>query len=111
MECIRKHPAIGVTMLQHVSFLDRERLIILHHHEWFNGSGYPSRIRGERIPIGARIIAVADAYVAMCHDRSHRKGRGDKEAVEELIRNKGRQFDPSVVDAFIRALAGAGQPR
>lgn len=110
MECIRKHPSIGVTMLQHVSFLDRERLIILHHHEWFNGSGYPSRIRGERIPIGARIIAVADAYVAMCHDRSHRKGKGHEAAVEELLRDNGKQFDPLVVESFIRAVARVEQP-
>lgn len=101
-ESIQRHPAIGVEMLLPVTFLDRERLIILHHHERYDGRGYPHRLRGERIPLGARIIALADAYVAMCHDRTHRRRRGTREAVQEIIINKGKQFDPAVVDAFLR---------
>lgn len=104
MKCIRRHPAIGMEMLIHVTFLDRERQIILQHHEWFNGEGYPSGIRGERIPIGARIISVVDSFVAMCDDRTHRKGMERRRVIEKILRDKGRKFDPAVVDAFIAAL-------
>jgi len=106
---IQRHPAIGMEMLMPVSFLDRERQIILQHHEWFNGRGYPSGIRGERIPIGARIIAVADSYVAMCEDRTHRKGMESQKALGHIIHNKGRRYDPAVVEAFIVALGRVRQ--
>lgn len=106
VERIRTHPSIGVEMLQHVSFLDRERQMIMSHHEWFNGTGYPQGLCGKRIPLGARIIAVADAYVAMCHDKTHRKGMDDRKALKELNQQKGEQFDPEVVDAFMEVLEG-----
>ena len=101
---IRRHPLIGVELLQHVSFLERERPMILHHHEWYDGSGYPHGLRGERIPLGARILAAADAYVAMRLERVHRPARNAASALEELIRNKGTQFDPNVVDALVRTV-------
>ena len=107
---IRRHPVIGVELLQHVSFLERERPMILHHHEWYDGSGYPHGLRGRRIPLGARILAVADAYAAMRGERTHRPARGEDEALEEILRNKGIQFDPEVADALVRVLRREAVP-
>jgi HD-GYP domain-containing protein (c-di-GMP phosphodiesterase class II) len=74
---------------------------VLHHHERWDGNGYPDRLRGEEIPLGARIIFVADAYDAMTSDRVYRRRLTDEEAVSELVRCAGTQFDPSIVAAFI----------
>ena len=74
---------------------------ILHHHENYDGSGYPSGLRKEQIPIGARILAVVDAFEAMTAERPYRKRLSIKEAVEELKANSGTQFDPKVVNAFV----------
>ncbi len=79
--------------------------IIRHHHEWWNGEGYPDGLREEAIPLGARIIAVADAFDAMTSDRVYRKALSNSTAMAELRKQAGRQFDPEVVAAFERSQA------
>jgi len=98
---IRKHPEVGARIVRQIGFLNDIVPIIKHHHARFSGGGYPDAgKRGERIPIGARIIAVADAYDAMTSDRPYRKAMSHEEAVSELKRCSGTQFDPKVVTAF-----------
>jgi len=78
--------------------------LILKHHEWWNGGGYPLGIKGEEIPVECRILAIADAYDAMTSDRPYRKAMAHMEAVEELKRCSGTQFDPDLVSRFIQVL-------
>ena len=78
--------------------------LILYHHEWFDGSGYAEGLVGEEIPIGARIVAVIDAYDAMTSDRPYRKALPKESAIKELKKGSGSQFDPKIVDAFLRVL-------
>ncbi len=75
--------------------------LILHHHERWDGGGYPHGLKGTDIPLLSRIISVADAYDAMTHDRAYRKAKTKKAAVEEICKNAGTQFDPEVVNAFL----------
>jgi HD-GYP domain len=98
---IMEHPSIGVDILKTIDFLDNALPIILHHHEKYNGNGYPSGISGEAIPLESRIICVADSYDAMTSDRPYRKGMAHAVAVNELIKYKGSQFDPEIVDIFL----------
>jgi len=82
--------------------------MVLHHHENFDGSGYPEGLRGEGIPLGSRIIIVADAYEAMTSDRIYRKAIGHDRALEQLNKYKGIQFDPKIVRAIEQLLAKRG---
>ncbi|HNO80109.1 MAG TPA: HD domain-containing protein [Phycisphaerae bacterium] len=100
-EVIRCHPAIGVKILAHNTYLRRELPIILHHHEKYDGSGYPDGLAGERIPIGARVLAAADALDAMLSRRAYRPALSMQEARSELSRQRGTQFDPEVVDVLL----------
>jgi HD-GYP domain-containing protein (c-di-GMP phosphodiesterase class II) len=77
---------------------------ILKHHEWWDGSGYPLGLRGEEIPLECRILSIADAYDAMTNDRPYRKAMNYDEAIEELNRFAGTQFDPHLVDKFVAVL-------
>jgi HD-GYP domain-containing protein (c-di-GMP phosphodiesterase class II) len=77
----------------------------LHHHERWDGDGYPDRLRGDEIPLGARIIFVADAYDAMTSERVYDRSLSPSEALEELERCSGSQFDPAIVDAFSEELS------
>jgi len=100
-EEMRRHPEIGVEMLAGIPFL-RETLPVVHfHHERWDGGGYPAGLDGEHIPLHARIFAVADAYDAMTADRPYRRALPQEQAVAELRRGRGSQFDPSIVDAFL----------
>jgi HD-GYP domain-containing protein (c-di-GMP phosphodiesterase class II) len=75
--------------------------MVLHHHEYFNGLGYPDGISGEVIPFGARILSVSDAYEAMTSDRPYRKSLPKEVAFKILMDERGKQFDPTIVDAFL----------
>ena len=96
---LQRHPQIGYRMLESLG-VEPIADWVLHHHERWDGSGYPERLRGEEIPIGARVIFVADAYDAMTSERVYRKPLSAREALEELERCAGSQFDPAIVEAF-----------
>src|SRR6185295_13350710 len=89
---IRMHPEWGWTALRNVDDFRRASLVVLHHHERFDGGGYPGNLRNTEIPLGSRIIAVADSYDALTSDRPYRKGRTDSEAIAEIVRHIGSQF-------------------
>jgi HD-GYP domain-containing protein (c-di-GMP phosphodiesterase class II) len=101
---MKKHPEIGANLLAHFDSLKDVSTIILAHQECFDGSGYPKGLKGEEIPLFARIIGVADAYHAMTIDRPYRKALEAAEAISELLKYKGKQFDPKIADALIKGL-------
>ena len=101
---LQRHPEIGHRMLESLG-VDPVAEWVLHHHERWDGTGYPERLSGEEIPLGARIIFVADAYDAMTSDRAYRGRLTPREAIEELERCSGTQFDPAIVAAFARELS------
>ena len=98
---MRRHPDIGYDMIRSIEFLNTPAAIVLSHQERFDGRGYPRGLRGEEIHIGARIFAVADTLDAMTSDRPYRKGTTFENAVDEIQRCAGSQFDPEVVRAFM----------
>lgn len=98
---IEKHACWGELILHNVYFLKPVLPVVLHHHERFDGTGYPSKLKGDDIPLGARILSVADAFDAMTSPRIYRKTLAYKDALEELRMCSGKQFDPFVVKAFI----------
>jgi len=100
---MHRHPVVGYDMVRNVPLLRRAADIIYTHHERFDGSGYPNGLKGEEIPQGARIFAVVDAYDAITSDRPYRKARPHQYALEEIRRNTGTQFDPQMVEAFLKA--------
>jgi HD-GYP domain-containing protein (c-di-GMP phosphodiesterase class II) len=100
---MRRHPEFGARIIGEVLGLSDTSEIVLSHHERFDGQGYPRGLRGEEIPLGARIYAVADAYMAMTSDRPHRKKMSHEMALKEILRNSLTQFDPEVVRAFVHA--------
>ena len=104
---MRKHPEIGEKILSPLPKLRGAAAIVRHHHERFDGSGYPDGLKGEEIPIGARILAVVDAYSAIIDRRVYKEPRPHSEAIEELKKNAGTQFDPQVVEIFLRLFGGA----
>ena len=97
---LERHPMIGFRMLDSLG-VDPVANVVLHHHERWDGAGYPDGLRGDAIPLGARIIFVADAYDAMTSDRVYRAKRSPEEAIAELERCSGTQFDPEIVTAFV----------
>ncbi|MCP4149735.1 MAG: response regulator [bacterium] len=99
-DVMKTHPKVGYKILHKIEFLEEAAQIVLHHHEKFNGFGYPSRLKGEEIPIGARIFAVADTVDAMTSSRPYRNALTFEIASEELLKHSGTQFDPQVVEAF-----------
>jgi response regulator RpfG family c-di-GMP phosphodiesterase len=98
---MRKHPQIGYAILSEIDFLKAPAEIILCHHERFDGTGYPNKLKGEQIPIGSRIFAVVDTLDAMTSDRPYRKALPFAMAVDEVIKFRGIQFDPAVADLFL----------
>jgi HD-GYP domain-containing protein (c-di-GMP phosphodiesterase class II) len=97
---LHKHPIIGFNMLKGIAFLQGARELILYHHERYDGNGYPKGLKGDAIPIGARLIAVADAFDNMTTEHFHHTGLSKKEALMELNRDSGSKFDPAAVKAF-----------
>jgi len=103
------HPVIGANIIANVSKLAPELPIIRHHHEWYNGSGYPDRLMGDEIPKLARVLHVADAFEAMTHARPYRmRPLSTEQAIAELRKYSGVQFDPVMVDAFVRTAWAKG---
>jgi putative nucleotidyltransferase with HDIG domain len=96
-QIVRQHPVTGGEILQSITALKNVVEIVRHHHEWFDGTGYPDRIAGEAIPFGARILTVADALSSIMDERSYRLPRTAAQALEEIELYAGRQFDPRVV--------------
>lgn len=100
-DVIKSHPRIGMDLLSKLASFDNLKGNVLYHHERWDGCGYPEKLRKKDIPLGARIISVADAYDAMTSDRSYRKGMPHGEAVKELLAGSEKQFDPRIVSAFL----------
>lgn len=101
-DLIRRHPAIGESIIEPIEFLRPVRKLLRHHHEWYNGRGYPDRLKGEEIAIAARVLAVADAFDAMQSDRPYRKAFSKDRAIQEIRKASGTQFDPKVVKALVK---------
>jgi HD-GYP domain-containing protein (c-di-GMP phosphodiesterase class II) len=99
-EAVRSHSIWGCELLRRVPGLERVAIIVRHHHERFDGTGYPDGLRAEDIPLESRILAVVDAFVAMTEERPYRSARDPITASDELLAQRGTQFDPRVLDAF-----------
>jgi HD-GYP domain-containing protein (c-di-GMP phosphodiesterase class II) len=99
----REHPVIGANIIADIPFLSRARRLVLHHHERYDGMGYPDGLAGEDIPLAARLLAVADTFDSITTDRPYRAAPGKQHAIDELRRCSGTQFCPIAVDSFIAA--------
>ncbi len=99
---MRKHPEIGSWIVSGVESLKRAADIVISHHERFDGKGYPAAVSGQRIPLGARVFAVADCLDAILSDRPYRGGQTSEHAREEIARHAGSQFDPEVTRCFLK---------
>jgi HD-GYP domain-containing protein (c-di-GMP phosphodiesterase class II) len=107
---LEQHPAVGAEIVSRLEAYRPSIDTIRHHHERWDGTGYPDGLKGERIPLGARIIAVADAFDAMTSDRVYRAALSTDEALAELRKGRGTQFDPQIVDLFETAIASRSLP-
>jgi len=107
-ELVKSHPVVGAQILSPVKTFERHVAGIRHHHEMFDGSGYPDHLRGEEIPVAARIVSLADAFDAMTSTRPYRIGLPLGFAMQEMQKMRGRQFCPRAVDAFVRVLQATG---
>ena len=101
---IKKHPEIAYDLIKNLRPYEKSSLFVLHHHEWVNGNGYPKGLKNSEIPIGAKVIGVADAFDAMTTIRPYRGAFTNDEAVIELKKCSGTQFDAKVVDALVEVL-------
>ncbi len=101
-EKMRQHPVLGYKIIKNIKQLDKAAQIVLHHHESYDGSGYPFGLKGEEIPLGSRIFSVADTIDAMISDRPYRKALPLEKVADELKKFSGKQFDPKVVEAFFK---------
>ena len=105
---IRTHPEVGAAILADIDTWEDVRLIVKHHHEHFDGGGYPDGLRGDQIPLGARIVSIVDAFDVMRTGRPYQLARSDDWILEELQRESGGQFDPELVRALIAVMPSAG---
>jgi putative nucleotidyltransferase with HDIG domain len=108
---MRRHVDYGAQALEGMPHMEHVRAIVQHHHEWWNGGGYPSGLKGNAIPLGARIVAVVDAYDAMTSNRPYRQGLPQTVAVERLRAANRIQFDPTLVEKFAECLAAYDSDR
>ncbi|MEE8374256.1 MAG: HD domain-containing phosphohydrolase [Dehalococcoidia bacterium] len=106
---VKRHPVASAGIIRHINSFTGIVPMVESHHEWFNGKGYPNKLRGESIPLGARILAVADAYDAITCSRPHRARLDDEEAVQLLKKGAGKQWDPAIVDALLQVLERESQ--
>jgi putative nucleotidyltransferase with HDIG domain len=109
-ETMKSHVKFGAKILDPLTPLARIREMVLHHHEYFDGSGYPEALAGEKIPLGARIIAIADAYDTITSDRTYKKARKAGDALTELERCANAQFDGAIVEIFVRTMRALPNP-
>jgi HD-GYP domain-containing protein (c-di-GMP phosphodiesterase class II) len=100
-EMVKRHPEFGWTVIRKLPGLEQTSLYVLHHHENFDGTGYPARLKASEIPIGSRIVSVIDAFDAMVSSRPYRNGLPLEEAIRRLNEASGTQFDPAVIKSFI----------
>ena len=106
---MKQHPVLGYQIVKPIKFLAEEALIILHHHEWYNGEGYPHRLKGKEIPMGARVVSVLDAYDTMrAAGGRYKRTLNCEEAVRELIEHARTQFDPEPVFHLVQVLLKRG---
>jgi diguanylate cyclase (GGDEF)-like protein/putative nucleotidyltransferase with HDIG domain len=103
-ETMKTHPELGAKILEPLETMTRIRQMVRHHHEFYDGSGYPDRLQGEGIPYGSRVIAIADSYDTITSERSYKKGRSPEEAFRELERCAASQFDPAIVRVFVEKM-------
>jgi putative nucleotidyltransferase with HDIG domain len=103
---MKEHPITGAEIVAPVKYLEPVSPIIRAHHERYDGTGYPYGLAGENIPLGARIMAVVDAYIAICDERIYSESHTHEEAIAELRRSSGTQFDPEIVDIFCKTVTG-----
>jgi putative nucleotidyltransferase with HDIG domain len=116
---VKQHAIIGADILSAVAFPGSLALIVRHHHENWDGTGYPDGLRDEAIPIGARVLAIVDCYDALTSDRPYRRALSHRRAVAMIHERRGTMYDPAIVDAFLRIVQrlrsaavndGAGRP-
>jgi HD-GYP domain-containing protein (c-di-GMP phosphodiesterase class II) len=103
-EIIKRHPSEGAAMLRNMKFSEHAAAVVLHHHERFNGEGYPRGVQGQDIPLGARIVSVVESYAAMLQERPTRPALTRDEALNTLKENWGMRYDPDVVRCFVEAV-------
>jgi len=101
LESIRMHPEAGARLIEPIQAVRHALPYVLHHHERWDGAGYPHRLQGDAIPVEARVLAVADAFDAMTSDRPYRQALSEQHALVELERCSGNQFDPDLTQAFL----------
>jgi putative nucleotidyltransferase with HDIG domain len=109
-DTMKQHVQFGAKILEPLRAIARIQKIVGHHHEYFDGSGYPDGVRGSDIPLGSRIVAIADAYDTITSDRTYKKGRAPAEAMAELERCAGSQFDAELVHLFVARLRKLPSP-
>ncbi|MFC5265478.1 HD-GYP domain-containing protein [Kribbella qitaiheensis] len=108
MDAIRLHPARGVELIGNIPFLEEVKSAVLHHHEKYDGTGYPAGLAGRNIPYFARIIGIVDAFDCLTSTRSYRPARGVEETLAVLVQDRHTHFDPELVDAFVQVIRAKG---
>jgi putative nucleotidyltransferase with HDIG domain len=103
---VKQHPVTGATILRTAPWLQREVPLVLHHHEWYDGGGYPDGLKGEEIPFGARMLHAADAIDAMLSSRSYKQPYSVERVCRELLDGRGKQFDPVIAETAANWLDG-----